>query len=97
MAFFEQSYTRGSSGEAIPNYGNPPLAPSGKAERAYPCWICGRPFRESQVVWFRGRPYGVPCRDHLDIRGILQAERSAERQPPRGSQYEQPAEIIFGG
>lgn len=94
MSFFEQTYTRGPFGEAVPNYGNPPPAPSGQAERAWPCWVCARPFRESQLTWFRGKPYGIPCEDYKDIRNILLREAAGTQPPPRRGDVEEVAEII---
>lgn len=48
--------------------------PTGK--KWMPCYVCGQAFREDQMEWFEGKPYGIPCGDHKDIRSILRKERN---------------------
>lgn len=47
-----------------------------EGERSYRCVVCGLAFKESDVILFRGKPYGIPCGDDRDIKGILLQERS---------------------
>lgn len=39
-------------------------------ERGYLCCKCQQPFEASQIVWYEGRPYGIPCKDYRDIRSL---------------------------
>lgn len=36
-------------------------------ERSYECCKCHLGFKESQVAFFKGKPYGVPCGCAKDI------------------------------
>lgn len=42
------------------------------------CSVCGQSFREDELEWYNGRPYGIPCTDHLDIYS-MQAQNEASR------------------
>jgi len=97
---FDQEYTEvpdGKGGTILqPNFVPPRSIPAdgASAERAYPCWVCRKPFRESDLQWFRGVPYGIPCGDHKDIQSTLREERAGHYRPPQSDTEEQ-AEIII--
>ncbi len=38
--------------------------------RGFLCCKCQRPFDESEVTWYDGKPYGIPCGDYKDIRTL---------------------------
>ena len=39
-------------------------------QKWYTCAVCSQPFRENEMVWYEGRPYGKPCGDYLDIKSL---------------------------
>jgi hypothetical protein len=45
-------------------------------QRSYRCVKCGLAFKEKDVQFFRGKPYGIPCSDYKDIQSILRKERA---------------------
>ena len=47
------------------------------------CADCTQPFRESQMIKFRGRWWGIPCGDYLHAYDILLKERQRAYQPDR--------------
>lgn len=63
-----------------PSDGN---VPGQIGQRSYRCVKCGFAFKEKDVQFFRGKPYGVPCGDYKDIRSILLKERSERLQSRR--------------
>jgi hypothetical protein len=55
----------------VPSNGNPNGV---KFERSYECAICGLEYRRSDIWFFRGTPYGVPCGCSKDIPSIIKSE-----------------------
>lgn len=59
----------------MPSNGNPNGV---KFERSYECAICGLEYRSSNIRFFRGTPYGVPCGCSKDISSIIRRETPVE-------------------
>lgn len=53
------------------------LAPGMHFEKSCRCAQCGNLYKESDVRWFRGAAYGVPCGDYTDIASILRGEQDS--------------------
>ena len=47
------------------------------------CYDCCMPFRETRMVLFRGKWYGVPCGDYKHAVDIYRKERQRMYRPPR--------------
>jgi len=72
-------YTVGTSTYMMPSHGHP----SGwRGERSYECVACGLSFRESDIQWYKGKPYGVPCGCNKDIPSLIRLERSSRKSYP---------------
>lgn len=59
----------------VPDAGNPEGV---KFERSYKCHVCGLEYRESDIRFFRGAPYGIPCGCANDIPSIIRLEQGVE-------------------
>lgn len=56
------------------------LPPGRSFLKSYRCANCGTLFKESQIRWFRGQAYGMPCGDYKDIASIIRRERESHAQ-----------------
>jgi hypothetical protein len=56
----------------FPSNGNPN---SVKGERSYECDICSMEWHESDIRFFRGVAYGIPCGCYKDIPSIIRKEQ----------------------
>jgi hypothetical protein len=61
--------------------------PQVTGRRWYRCTMCGMVFPRTEVIFWRGGIYGIPCTDYLDIRQLARREStrngSRERSGPR--------------
>lgn len=55
---------------------NPGTSGPFRFERSYECVKCHLGFKESEVVMFRGKPFGVPCGCSRDIAKLISRGRN---------------------
>ena len=48
--------------------------PEVTGKRWFRCCQCGQAFSRSDVVFFRGAAWGIPCTDYLDIRQLARRQ-----------------------
>ncbi len=76
MAYEDYTFTVG--GQTF-TYKKDGVTPGHRFEKWYRCHICGFNYPESEVVFFRGKPYGIPCGCADDIPDIILKERYRRR------------------
>ena len=71
-----KTYTEVTSGTqtvTVASHGDP--RDDGSFEPSHECVACGLQFKQSEMRFFRGKAYGIPCGCHTDIRSLLRRER----------------------
>lgn len=53
--------------------------PEVTGKKWYRCVQCGMAFSRTDVVFFRGAPYGIPCTDYKDIRQLARRQADVVR------------------
>lgn len=70
MAYQQRRWTE--DGVSVVNVGN---TDARIGEKSYICSRCGLGFKESDIRWYEGQPFGIPCGCHKDIPSLIRRKR----------------------